>query len=326
MIEDAISDARIRHYGFLLVPGFAMMSYASALEPLRAANTLAGRELYRWRHCSSDGNPVQASSAVTIAVDGDLDAMHCLDTVVVCAGGNPATFSDAATLRWLRTAARHGLTIGGVSAGPYILAKAGLLDGHRATVHWEHGPAFAEAFPRVSLMRSLFEIDRGRLTCAGGVAALDMMHEVIGADHGYELARAVGDWFLQAHVRPGTGSQRLGVRERFGVRSAKLEKIIAFMETRIEEPAGRAELAAAAGVSLRQLNRLFAGQLGLAPERFYLQLRVTRARELLRQTNLPITEVAIATGFASASHFSRSFKAHFGRSPRNERGAIRIEA
>ena len=303
----------------LLVPGFALMSYSSALEPLRAANMLAGRELYRWRHASIDGRPVLASNGMAFAVEGGLDAADEADMVLVCAGGNPALFDGAAVFAWLRAMASRGAIVGGVSGGPYILAKAGLLDGSRATVHWEHAPAFGEEFPAVRLIASLYQIDGRRMTCAGGVAALDMMHEVIAAAHGPELARAVSDWFLQAHVRPGSGGQRLGPRARLGIVNQKLEQVVERMEAAIEEPLSRAALAGAANLSLRQLDRLFQAHLGTSVERFYLGLRLDRARELLRQTSLPVVEVALATGFGSASHFSRSFRDRFGLSPRGER-------
>ncbi len=318
MIVSAMMQ-KVSQIGFVLLPGFALMSYASALEPLRAANILAGSGLYGWRHLSLDGAAVAASNGLTVAVDGALNDLEGLDTIILCAGGNPALFDDARLWRWLRGLARRGLTIGGVSAGPYLLARAGVLDGYRATVHWEHAAAFAEEFTRVDLRSSLFEVDRNRLTCAGGVAALDMMHHVIGEAHGFALARAVGDWFLQAHVRPGEGGQRLGLPERLGVRNAKLERIIDLMESRIETPATRDEMADAAGISLRQLDRLFAEHMSASAESYYQGIRLSRARELLRQTTLPVTEVAVATGFSSASHFSRTYKAKYSRTPRQER-------
>ncbi|MGE4372972.1 MAG: GlxA family transcriptional regulator [Xanthobacter sp.] len=310
---------KVSQIGFVLLPGFALMSYASALEPLRAANIIAGSELYGWRHLSVDGAPVGASNHLVMAVDGGLDDLKGLDTIIVCAGGNPGAFDDARLWHGLRAMAWRGLTLGGVSAGPYLLARAGVLDGYRATVHWEHAAAFAEQFSKVDLRSSLFEVDRNRLTCAGGVAALDMMHHVIGEAHGFALARAVGDWFLQAHVRPGEGGQRLGLPERLGVRNARLERIIDLMESRIETPASREELADSAGVSLRQLDRLFAEHIGVGAEAYYQGIRLTRARELLRQTNLPVTEIAMATGFASASHFSRAYRRKYACTPRQER-------
>ena len=194
--------------GFLLVPGFALMSYAAAIEPLRAANLLSGKELYRWWHAAPGGKPVTASNGVAIIPDCGTGADRDADMVFVCAGGNPAVFDDKAVFAWLRRLARKGVTIGGISGGPYILAKAGLLDQRRATLHWEHLPAFREDFSDVAVVPSLFEIDGSRITCSGGISALDMMVALIERDHGRQLAASVGDWFLHTHIREGFGPQR----------------------------------------------------------------------------------------------------------------------
>lgn len=314
-------DARARAIGFLLVPGFALMSYASAMEPLRAANRLAGRDLYAWRHISVDGAPVQASNGVGIVPDHCIGEDVALDTLLVCAGGNPALFDHPPTLKWLRGLVHRGVRVGGVSGGPYILARAGLLDGYRCTIHWEHIPAFVEEFPDLRVARTLYEIDRDRLTCAGGIAALDMMHALIERDHGHGLAAAVSEWFLHTQIRLGSGPQRMTLRERFGIGNARLLRVLEHMEARIEEPAAREELAAVAGVSVRQLERLFAVHLRATLGEHYARIRLDRAQSLLRQTAMPILEVAVACGFVSASHFSRAYRRRFGRPPRAERRA-----
>jgi len=311
--------ARPASVGFLLIPGFALMSYASAVEPLRAANILAGRELYRWRHISTGEALVQASNGLAIVADHTVGEPLEFDAVLVCAGGNPALFHHAPTLRWLRSLQPRRMAIGGVSGGPYLLARAGLLDGRRCTIHWEHAAAFAETFPQIVLTRSLFEIDGDRLTCAGGIAALDMMTTLIERDHGRALAREVGEWFLQSRARPGSGPQRMHPRERYGVSNPHLIAALEAMEARIEAPATREELAKAAGIGLRQLERLFAGQLGSSIGSHYLDVRLERARGLIDETALPVIEIAIACGFRSASHFSRSFKQRYGRPPRSLR-------
>jgi len=305
--------------GFLLLPDFALMSYASAVEPLRAANRLAGQELYAWRHISLDGKAATASNGASIHADHRVGETIDLDAIFVCAGGNPARFSNRAAYRWLRALARSGVAIGGVSGGAYVLARAGLLDGYRATIHWEHLPAFSEEFPDLAIERSLFVIDRDRLTCAGGIAALDLMHALIERDHGHDLAAAVSEWYLHTDVRLGSKPQRMTLRERFGVSNAKLLKALSEIERRIEEPPSREELAAAAGTSVRQLERLFAKHLKTTIGAHGLQVRLTRAQALLRQTSKPIVEIAVMCGFASASHFSRAYRAAFGRSPKADR-------
>ncbi|MGU3493108.1 GlxA family transcriptional regulator [Xanthobacteraceae bacterium A53D] len=310
-----------RTYGFLLLPDFAMLTYASAIEPLRAANALSGRDLYRWRHISPDGLPVKASNGVPIPVDERVGDTLELDALVICAGGNPAAFRHKPTFTFLRRLALRGVMLAGVSGGPYALARAGVLAGHRCTLHWEHVPAFTEEFPDLDVKRTLYEIDRDRVTCAGGIATLDMMADLIARDHGPDLANAVSEWFLRTHARPASGAQRMAPRERFGIGNAKVLSVLGEMEARLEEPASREELAHRVGISVRQLERLFADHLGESVGAHYLSLRLDRARALLRQTALPVAEVAMATGFVSTSHFSRAYKARFGMPPSGERSA-----
>lgn len=306
--------------GFLLVPGFALMSYAAAIEPLRAANLLSGTTLYRWWHAAPSGVPVTASNGVAIIPEFGTDQDRAADMVFVCAGGNPATFNDKTTFAWLRRLARKGTTIGGISGGPYILARAGLLDQRRATLHWEHLPAFREAFPDVTVVPSLFEIDGNRITCSGGISGLDMMVALIARDHGRQLAASVGDWFLHTHIREGFGPQRMDLRYRLGVADEKLLRVLGVMEMNLEQPLPRVELAKQAGISLRQLERLFHGHVGHGIHQHYRWLRLERARQLLRETSLPVLDVALATGFSSASQFSRAYGQTFGEPPSRTRG------
>lgn len=314
------STPPIETIGFLLVPGFALMTYASAIEPLRAANQLSGRPLYRWWNAAPADRPVSASNGVTVLPDfkfgGDAGQ---LDLMLVCAGGNPATFNDRRTFAWLRKLAGRSVIIGGISGGPFILAKAGLLDGRRCSVHWEHIPALREAFPNVKLTRSLFEIDENRITCSGGVAALDLMIALITRDHGYELGAAVGDWFLHTELREGTRPQRMDLKFRLGVSNQSLLKALKSMEAHLEAPLSRQRLAKLAGVSLRQLERLFRGELGHGIHAHYLMLRLGRASQLLRETSRSILEIALVTGFSSTGQLSRAFGRRFGITPREAR-------
>ncbi|MEZ5827955.1 MAG: GlxA family transcriptional regulator [Hyphomicrobiales bacterium] len=308
--------------GFLLVPGFALMSYAAAIEPLRAANLISGRELYRWWHAAPSNEPVTASNGVAIIPDCGTDTDRAADMVFVCAGGNPATFNDKRTFAWLRRLARKGVTIGGISGGPYIVARAGLLNERRATLHWEHLPAFREAFPDVQVVPSLFEIDGNRITCSGGISALDMMVALIEREHGRQLAAAVGDWFLHTHIREGFGPQRMDLRYRLGVADEKLVRVLGAMERNLETPLSRDTLARQAGISLRQLERLFHVHVGHGIHQHYRWLRLERARQLLRETTLPVLDVALATGFASPSQFARAYRNAFGEPPSRTRLSV----
>lgn len=299
------------------MPGFALMSYASTVEPLRAANVLTGKNVYRWWHATPGNQPAIASSGAAVLPDFTFGAdTDELDILLVCAGGNPATFNDRQSFGWLRRLARRGVVIGGVSGGPFILAKAGLLAGRRCTVHWEHMPAFQEAFPDVKLTNSLFELDGDRITCSGGVAGLDMMAALIALDHGHELGAAVSDWFLHTYVRDGIGPQRMDPRFRFGVTDEKVLAVLKTMEENLEEPLSREQLACLAGVSIRQLERSFRTNVRRGVHQHYLALRLDRARQLLRETSLAVVEIALATGFGSASQFARAFRRAFGFPPR----------
>jgi transcriptional regulator GlxA family with amidase domain len=310
----------IREVGFLLVPGFALLSYAAAVEPLRAANQLSGKPLYRWWNAAPANAPAAASNGTTVLPDitSGLDGAKP-DVLLVCAGGNPAAFNDRRTLALLRKLASRGVIMGGISAGPVILAKAGLLDGRRCTVHWEHAPALQEAFTGIRLTRSLFELDGDRFTCSGGVAALDMMIALITRDHGYALGAAVGDWFLHTQVRGGKDPQRMDLRLRLGIADEKLLKALKSMESHLHEPLPRERLAKVAGVSLRQLERTFREELGHGIHEHYVSLRLARAQQLLRETSRSMLEVAMATGFGSASQFSRAFRREFAMAPREAR-------
>jgi len=304
--------------GFLLIPGFALMSYASAVEPLRAANLFAGAELYRWVHIAHAAPVVEASCGAAVPCTAKVGDQLDLDLLLVCAGGNPAAFNQPRTFAWLRRLAQQGVALGGVSGGPFILARAGVMGGHTMTIHWEHAPALAENFPDLLLTRSLYIIDRKRLTCAGGVAPLDMMHALIAERHGSALATQVSDWFLHTEIRPAGGPQRSSLIERYGVHRRELVAALELMETNMSEPLDRATVARRVGVSLRQLDRLFASEMGVSFLEHYRRIRLERARELLRHSTLSVTEIGLATGFASASHFARSYREMFGATPGSE--------
>lgn len=303
--------------GFLLVPGFSLMSYAAAVEPLRAANRLAGTQLYAWTHATPGDVPAIASSGASVLSDLPFgtEAPH-LDGMLVCAGGNPEKFNHPKTFAWLRRLARHGMTIGGISGGPVILAKAGLLSGRRCTLHWEHLPTFEEQHPDVAVTGSLFELDGDRITCAGGIASLDMTVALIGRDHGHRLAAAVSDWLLHSQVREGMRPQRMDLKSRLGIKDEAVLTAVSAMERHLDEPVPRERLSAIAGVSLRGLERAFRSEVGQGIHAHYLSLRLERARHLLTESSLSVLDVASATGFASASQFSRAFRRAFGRSPR----------
>jgi transcriptional regulator GlxA family with amidase domain len=299
----------------MLIEGFPMMAYASVIEPFRAANVLSGADLYRWTHVGELGQAVRASNGIQILPDASVSPVLRFDTLFVCAGGNPLSRISPKLIEWLQRQAAHGARIGGISAGPFILARAGLLDGYSSTVHWEHSAAFIEAFPRVNVQAGLFLVDRNRLSCAGGTAGLDLSLSLIEAEHGPELARDISEWYIRTQLRDASASQRGSLRDRYKTSNGKVLAALDRMEGEIESPLSLAELSDGLGISSRQLERLFKEHLGTSVGRQYRAIRLDHARTLLRETGLPVSEVALASGFAGASHFSRVFSTAFGYGP-----------
>ena len=304
----------------ILLPRFSFLPFSGLVESFRLANRMSGRELYRWTLVSMDGRPVAASNGVELNVAGELAAADACDTMVVCSGIDVHTIDARALSAWLRKADRRGADIGAICTGSYILAKGGLLDGHRCTIHWENLAGFCEDFPEIEVTSELFEIDRNRFTCSGGTATIDMMLNVIARQHGHELAAAVADQFMHERIRDQHDRQRISLPARLGVRHPKLLAVIGTMEQNLEEPLSRSQLARGADLSTRQLERLFRKYLNRSPARYYLELRLNKARLLLLQTNMSVIDVALACGFVSASHFSKCYRDFFGRTPRKERG------
>ncbi len=311
-----------QHVAFLLLPNFSMLAFTSSVEPLRAANRESGRELYTWQTLSMDGAPVAASNGVVLKPACGLNEPWSADALFVCAGLGANQFNHAPTLATLRKLARGRLPLGGICSGALTLARAGVLDGYRCTIHWEYVELFAEQYPQLDITATLFEIDRDRYTCSGGTAPLDMMINTIAADHGDELAIKAAEQMLHTFVRHPHDTQRMPVKHRLGITSPKLLGAIAHMEAYLEQPLSQKDLASAMAVSQRQLERLFRENLDTTPSRYYLDLRLKRARLLLRETEMPIVQVAVATGFASASHFALRYRRYFKRAPREERRHI----
>lgn len=305
--------------GILPISDFAVMSFAATAEPLRAANLLAGRTLYEVVTIGAGPGPVASSGAAEVAVQAQVGEDIALDLLLVVAGGDVGTVAEPGVLRWLARMARRGTRMGGVSGGPVILARAGLMAGRRMTVHWEYAPALAELSPDLAIERTLYVIDRDRMTCAGGTAPLDMMHALIAQDHGGAFARRVSDWFMHTEVRPPIGPQRAGLVERIGSHSPPLLDTVAAMESHLADPLTLAQLARIGGVSPRHLGRLFQAHLGHSVMGYYRRLRLERARSLLRNSALPLTQIALATGFANSAHFSRVYSEAFGQPPSHYR-------
>jgi transcriptional regulator GlxA family with amidase domain len=290
---------------------------------MRSANRLAGQRLYDWRLISRNGGPVASSGGIEVMTQAAISDVDRIPDLFVVAGLDAQTFDDRAILAWLRRLDRVGCRLGALTTGSYILARAGLLDGYRCTIHWENLAGFREDFPGIDATTEVYEIDRNRMTCSGGTAAMDLMLGLIAADHGRALATAVADQFIHERIRASSEPQRMGLRNRLDITQPKLLAAIELMEDNLEEPLSRRVLAAHTGVSTRQLERLFRKYLRRTPTRYYLELRLDRARGLLTQTAMSVLDVALACGFVSASHFSKCYREFFGKTPREERAPLR---
>lgn len=315
------NDTRQRHVGFVLIPGFSMIAMSAALEPLRMANQLSDKALYQWSLLSTDGAPVKASCGIPIAVDGVLGAQPSLDLALVCGGIDVHQHAGRELMVWLRCQAARRVPLGAVCTGGYLLARAGVLNGYRCTLHWEHIACLAETvtFPQVQFTPDLFVLDRDRYTCSGGVAPLDMMLNLIARQHGGRLAEAIAEEFLHERIRDFHDRQHTPLKVRFGTSQPKLIEVVSLMEANLYEPLSLDELASHAGLSRRQLERLFQRYLDGPPSRYYMDLRLAQARRLLLQTEMAITDVAIACGFVSPPHFAKCYQERYGYSPSKER-------
>lgn len=312
---------RPKRIGFLQVPEFSQIAFSAAVEPLRMANTLSGMTLYEWSLITLDGQPVKASNGLAMVPDASIQTAGPLDLLLVCGGVNIHNACDRRLLAWLRRLAQQKTALGGLCTGSYVLARADVLKGYRCTIHWENISSIHEEllFPDTIFSSGLFVIDRDRYTCSGGIAPLDMILNIIAEEAGHELAEAISEEYLHERIRSKADNQRIPLRVHLGEGQPKLRETVSLMEANIEEPLSLDELASYVKVSRRQLERLFKKYLNRVPTRYYLELRLNRARQLLLQTSMPIIDIALACGFSSPPHFSKCYHEHFGRPPSSER-------
>jgi len=303
-----------------------MIAFSTAIEPLRLANRILGRPSYTWHLTSYDGEPVTASNGVTVSVDNNLKQERATlagsqrpSMLLVCSGTNVEEHENKTLYAYLRENKNQGVIVCGLCTAAYLLASAGMLDNKRCAIHWENLPGFTERFPKVDVYADLYEMEDSVYTCAGGTASLDMMLSIIGNDHDQELVNQVCEQALTDRVRNPGDRQRLPLRARLGVQNSKVLSIIEYMEANISEPLPLVDIATYVGLSRRQIERLFQNHMGRSPARYYLEVRLDRARHLLMQSALPVVEVAIACGFISASHFSKCYRELYGKSPLQER-------
>ncbi|MBI1218599.1 MAG: helix-turn-helix domain-containing protein [Rhodobacteraceae bacterium] len=300
---------------FVLMPRFTLLAFTSAIEPLRVANQLAGQELFRWSVLSADGAPVTSSCGLPVVPDGSLTRDLETDYLLVCGGVEPENGLWPGLADSVRTQWRRGRIVGGLCTGAYALARAGILKGRRFTLHWENIAGFREVFPELDPVRRVFCVDGRIQTCAGGVASADLMLTLIEQRYGARLGQEVMNMCLMNRRRLGGEDQMISLAARLGTRSERVLKAVAYMEKHLEDGIDTAECAAHAGITRRQLERLFADHLDTSPRQYLNDLRLQHGRALLSETNMTVLDVAVACGYLSSSHFAKCFRKKFGVTP-----------
>jgi AraC family transcriptional regulator, glycine betaine-responsive activator len=306
-------------YAFLTLPNYSLIAVTNAVEPLRMANRVVGQEVYEWSIVSLDGRPVLASNGLDLAPTVALEKLGKVEILFVCGGINVRDAVSAPLLTALRRLAERRVALGALCTGGYALARAGLLDNYRATIHWENLPALREEFPRVQLNDQVFSIDRERYTCSGGTAPLDLMLNLIQLKHGLRISQLVSEQFVLERVRSDQDRQYVPLRAQVGSAHRGMIQVAQLMEENIEKPLSLDRIARSTGLSRRQIERLFRRHLDCVPKKYYLEMRLRRARELLLQTAMPIMDVTTSCGFKSPPHFSRCYRNQFGHPPSAER-------
>ncbi len=307
---------------FFLTDEFSHLAFSCAVEPLRIANLISGKDLYEWSLHSEDGESVTSSNGSTTLVDGDFASVPKCHRLLVLSGINMRAHVSRPLLSSLRRERAKGTDIGALCSGAWILAEAGFLDGQKAAIHWEYHDSFMEEFPNVNLVRSVFVADEKHITASGGTAAADLILHLIEADHGEDLALDVADQMVYIAVRNATAEQRVSLQSRNGIRNKHLIGAIRIMRDQIDAPVPPSEIASELGISTRQLERLFGKYLNSTPKKYYVEMRLDRARKLLLQTEDSVTDIAMACGYESPGHFAKVYRARFGVSPHAQRTKI----
>ena len=308
-----------RNYIFVLIENFSLLSFAGAVDALRIANRIAPKS-YTWSLTSETGSAVSCSANISYNVDSGFLELGRDDTIILCGGVNIQVATTKRLLNWLRREARKGVKMVALCTASYSLAKAGLLNGKKATIHWENQDSFSEEFEEIELTKTVFVVDGNRMTTAGGTSSIDLMLQLIANDLGEEKANYVADQLIYSSIRTNEDQQRLSIPTRIGVRHPKLSRVIQTMEVNIEDPISPSDLASNVGMSTRQLERLFRRYLNKSPKRYYMGLRLQKARNLLMQTDMSVINVALSCGFSSPSHFSKCYRSHYETTPYRERG------
>ncbi|MGX5851151.1 GlxA family transcriptional regulator [Mesorhizobium sp. PL10] len=312
----------------LVLPGFSHLALHAFLEPFRIANTVSRMELFRWRIAGLDAGAVRGANGISVAVDTTIGEQqvrlqNCKPDHLAIVAGEMVEHQFTPQLNsFLRATARHAVPMAAVGTATWLLAQTGLLTGTRCTIHWSRLAAFSEVFAQLRIRDTLFVRDGQFSTCAGELAAFDLAVDLIANRSGAFIAQEVCRHAVVEGQRSGSNRQTGPSSIAFAGVSEKLLMAMRIMEENIENPVAMAEVARRAGVSRRQLERLFSTQVGMPPVRQYLRIRLDHAKRLIEGTRLPIIDVAIACGFVSPSHFAKCFKICNGISPQKCRSMV----
>jgi transcriptional regulator GlxA family with amidase domain len=310
----AHSDSPLR-VTLALFPGLSLLSLAATLDPMRGANRVLGRPAYCWKLVSIDGKTPVASCGLPIPVDGAFDPAEPQDALILIAAFDAMQYATPPVLKALRAGARRSAIVGGVESGAWLMGFAGLLDGRRATTHWEDLEDFAARFPAVDVQPDRFVVDEPVFTTGGATPALDCMLSLIRARNGYSAALDVASLYIYEEVRTSSDAQPIVSLGRIRQHEPRVAEAIRIMETHIDRPMTIAAIARRVRVSTRTLETLFLGIVDVSPGAYYVGLRLNAARRLVVDTKLPIAEIAERTGFSAIASLSRAFRRQFGAPP-----------
>ena len=322
-----MNQNNIIQIGFLIFPGFPMACLTSMIEPLRAANEIAGKTAFGWNLVSEDGKRVQASANVWFDPDLDLKGCDALDQLFLLSGPSSKFANPSSSNGALRKLARHGVVMGAISGGVFPLARSGLLDGHMTSVHWCYEAAFATEFPQLTATQDVIVLDRRRFTASGAAAAFDLSLSLISDALSADVATEVACWFQHPLVRGQGVTQR---RPTFAAESTNdmlppiVRQAVEIFSTHIEDPVNIADVADEIGISVRQLERIFQKTTGNSPHGYYKSLRMHKARQLLLYSKDTMTQIAVSVGYTSSSSMSKSYVEVFGVQPKDDRAKVNM--
>lgn len=311
--------SNIKKIGFLLVDGFTMMAFSNVIEPLRMANYVSAQPLYSWIISGLKGHQTSASNGVQITHTAEIKHLMDCELVFICGGYEAENLMSHELKAIVERLAVRDIALGGLCTGAIAIANAGLLDNQAASLHWENITLAQEKFGNVQFLNHIFTIGERLYTCSGGVCALDMTLHIIKQHFGRELIEKIQDMFVITSIREPAIIQHLPKPKALNYSYVHVIDAIALMKTNIEEPLSLSEIAKYVGISERQLQRQFAKQLSISPQKYYLDLRLEHAKNLLKHTTMPVTTVSMASGFINVTSFSRAFQQRFNISAREYR-------